>query len=130
MSKRTKVTPNTSATTVVVSGGGASIADYSVGTEFVVVGGTGGNASITAGGGTVTEGGGGGTVTVGDGGGTVWLDITPAVERAVYSHLQAMRALGETSANTAEVARALGLTLPMVDAAMLRLSRRGVRAVR
>lgn len=50
------------------------------------------------------------------------------VESAVFAHIQAMRALGRDSLNTAEIARALGLTQAQVLLAARRLRDKGVKA--
>lgn len=49
------------------------------------------------------------------------------VESAVYAHLRAMRSLGRTSANTAQIAKALALPLKEVDRAVQNLTHRGVK---
>lgn len=43
------------------------------------------------------------------------------LEGAVYAHIQALRGLGKTEANSAEIARALGLRLLDVDRAIRKL---------
>jgi hypothetical protein len=49
------------------------------------------------------------------------------IESAVYSHIQAMRALGRTKINTVEISRALGLSLAAVDNTLQSLKKKGVR---
>jgi hypothetical protein len=50
-----------------------------------------------------------------------------ALEAAVFTHMQALRALGRTSISAAEVARALHLTVSEVETIVRRLVNRGVR---
>lgn len=50
-----------------------------------------------------------------------------AVENAVFAHLQAIRALGRTTLNTAEVAAALSIPVADVNKAVLSLSKKGVK---
>jgi len=50
-----------------------------------------------------------------------------AIEAAVYSYIQALRALGKTQVNTAEIARALGLPMSNVEKALPKLTERGIR---
>jgi hypothetical protein len=52
------------------------------------------------------------------------------IESAVYAHIQAVRALGRTTINTTEVARALGLSLADVERTLSALRRRGVKTSR
>lgn len=47
---------------------------------------------------------------------------------AVFGHIQAMRALGHTSLNTADIAKALSLPQSQVDHAVRQLSTKGVKA--
>jgi Mn-dependent DtxR family transcriptional regulator len=49
------------------------------------------------------------------------------LEKAVYSHLQAVRALGRVTANTADIARALGVTTIAVDNTLAALAKKGVK---
>jgi hypothetical protein len=49
------------------------------------------------------------------------------VEAAVYSYIQALRALGKTQVNTAEIARALGLPVSIVDSVLPKLNEKGIR---
>jgi hypothetical protein len=51
------------------------------------------------------------------------------VEAAVYSHIQALRRLGNTRINSGEIAKALGLTVATVNAVLPRLTERGVKQV-
>ena len=74
------------------------------------------------------------TVTVGDGmisgpviGGAGISKSAAEVQKAVYAHIQALRALGRTNVNTVEVARALSLPLTLVDAAVESLKTKGVK---
>lgn len=54
--------------------------------------------------------------------------VKPAsVEAAVFAHIKALRALGRTTVNTGEIARALALPLRDVEAAAARLRSKGVR---
>jgi hypothetical protein len=50
------------------------------------------------------------------------------VDSAVYSYIRAMRAIGKTRLNTAEIAAALGLPEATIRNAAARLSDKGVRA--
>ena len=49
------------------------------------------------------------------------------IERAVYSYIQAKRALGETTVNTADIARALDIPLHIVELAIIHLQPKGIR---
>ena len=49
-----------------------------------------------------------------------------ATEKAVYAYIRALRALGHTTANTADIARALSLPLSDVDRAVQALKTKGV----
>ena len=49
------------------------------------------------------------------------------IENAVYAHLQALRALGQTKAETVEIARALSIPVRDVNAAVNALKSKGVR---
>lgn len=49
------------------------------------------------------------------------------IERAVYAHIRAMRALGRTRTNTAEIASALGINPGRVLEAVRNLQAKGVR---
>jgi hypothetical protein len=51
------------------------------------------------------------------------------IESAVYSHIQAVRALGRTRTDTSEIARALGLTQSTVEKTISSLTQRGVRVI-
>jgi hypothetical protein len=49
------------------------------------------------------------------------------IENAVFGYIQAVRALGRTTINTTEVARALDLNLADVERTLSALRRRGVK---
>ena len=49
------------------------------------------------------------------------------IESAVFSHIQAVRTLGRSEINTAEIAQALSLPQELVIAAVARLRGKGVR---
>jgi hypothetical protein len=49
------------------------------------------------------------------------------IENAVYAHIRAIRALGQTSVNTSEVAAALSLPVGQVNSVLSSLKRRGVK---
>lgn len=51
------------------------------------------------------------------------------IENAVYSHIQAIRALGRTRTDTSEIARALGLTQSVVEKTISSLTKKGVRVI-
>ena len=51
------------------------------------------------------------------------------IEQAVYSYIQAKRALGETTINTADIARALDIPLQLADLAIIHLQPKGVRRI-
>jgi hypothetical protein len=50
------------------------------------------------------------------------------VENAVYGYIRAVRALGRTKISTAEVARALALSVSEVNSVLASLKGKGVRA--
>ena len=50
-----------------------------------------------------------------------------AIEAAVYRYIQALRALGKTQVNTAEIARALGLPVSNVDQVIPKLNEKGIK---
>lgn len=50
-----------------------------------------------------------------------------AIEDAVYGHIMAIRALGRTSINTAEIAAALNVSLELVESTIESLRARNVR---
>ena len=50
-------------------------------------------------------------------------------ESAIYSHIRAMRALGRTRLNTAEIAEALSLSIDEVNRAVSSLKKKGVRSL-
>jgi hypothetical protein len=52
-----------------------------------------------------------------------------SIENAVYGYIQAIRALGRTKINTAEVAAALSLAVSEVNGALSALKKKGVRLV-
>ncbi len=57
-----------------------------------------------------------------------WMSAPKAdVEKAVYAYIRALRALGRTSVNTLEVARALGIRPSDVDNALGALKSKGVK---
>ena len=49
------------------------------------------------------------------------------IEKAVYAHIQAVRALGRDQINTVEIANALSISQESVIAAIARLQGKGVR---
>lgn len=49
------------------------------------------------------------------------------VESAVFAHIQALRALGKTKVNTADIAKALGLRTDLVDRTVSELRNKGVK---
>lgn len=49
------------------------------------------------------------------------------IETAVYTYVRALRTLGKTQVNTAEIARALGVPVSSVDRVLSKLSERGIR---
>ena len=49
------------------------------------------------------------------------------VEAAVYSHIRAVRGLGRTTINTAEIAAALNLPRVIVEQAITGLAKKGVK---
>ena len=51
------------------------------------------------------------------------------LEGVVYAHIQALRGLGKTETNTAEIARALGLRVMDVDRVIGRLGEKNVRVI-
>ncbi len=51
------------------------------------------------------------------------------IERAVYAHIRAVRALGRTRINTSEIADALSLKVSEVHRAVERLKNKGVRGI-
>ena len=55
------------------------------------------------------------------------LRSSQAVERAVYAHLQAMRALGHTQVAVSDIVSALGLSQATVLAALTALKKKGVK---
>lgn len=50
-----------------------------------------------------------------------------SVENAVYGHIRAVRALGRTTVDTGQIARALGIPIHEVDRVIVKLNSRGVR---
>jgi hypothetical protein len=50
-------------------------------------------------------------------------------EEAVYAHIQAVRALGKTQVGTAEIARALGISISDVEKTISALRVKGVKRV-
>jgi predicted Rossmann fold nucleotide-binding protein DprA/Smf involved in DNA uptake len=51
------------------------------------------------------------------------------IERAVYAHIQAVRALGRTQIEPQEIARALGLSVQQVLSTIHTLKQKGVKQV-
>jgi len=51
------------------------------------------------------------------------------IENAVYAHIRAMRELGKTQLNTAEIAEALGLSVTEVDSTLAALKKKGVKVL-
>ena len=51
------------------------------------------------------------------------------IENAIYAHIRALRALGRTQINSAEIAEALGLNLNTVHRAIRSLTKRGVKVL-
>jgi len=49
------------------------------------------------------------------------------IEKAVYAHIRAVRALGRTQINTSDVADALSLPVSEINHAIVRLRKKGVR---
>jgi hypothetical protein len=49
------------------------------------------------------------------------------IDSAVYAHIRAVRTLGRTQVNTAEISKALGLPLREVEKAAARLMTKGVK---
>lgn len=52
------------------------------------------------------------------------------IENAVYAHIQALRAVGHTQANTAEISKALRLPRVIVEQAIAGLSKKGVKLLK
>jgi biotin operon repressor len=50
-----------------------------------------------------------------------------ALEKAVYAHIRALRALGRVSVNTAEIASALNVSISEVESTIQALLRKGVK---
>ncbi len=55
--------------------------------------------------------------------------FSESVQNAVYAHIRAIRALGRTQINTAEVADALLLSVAEVNRAISSLEKKGVRVL-
>jgi predicted transcriptional regulator len=49
------------------------------------------------------------------------------IEAAVYSYIQALRSLGKTQINTAEIAKALGIPISIVASVLPKLGEKGIR---
>src|ERR1700757_2649052 len=49
------------------------------------------------------------------------------IETAVYTYIRALRSLGKTQVNTAEIAKALGLPVSIVASVLPKLSEKGIR---
>lgn len=60
---------------------------------------------------------------------TVKASDATSIERAVYAHIRAIRTLGRTSVNTAEIAKALSLSISQVERAVAGLKDKGVKVV-
>ena len=52
---------------------------------------------------------------------------TKDVEAAVYAHIRAVRALGRTVINSAEISNALAVPVAEVEKALVRLKAKGIR---
>jgi transcription initiation factor IIE alpha subunit len=52
------------------------------------------------------------------------------IQGAVYSHIQAIRALGRTDINTEEIAKALSIPVVSVNSVIAKLKEKGVRIAR
>ena len=68
-------------------------------------------------------------ITVGQSGKAAAETDKKAVESAVYAHIRAVRALGRTTINSAEIAEALSLPLEKVHKAITALKGKGVKAL-
>ena len=55
--------------------------------------------------------------------------VSGDVESAVYSYIQALRAVGRTRINTADIAMALNLPLKIVERAAANLKEKGVKLI-
>ena len=51
------------------------------------------------------------------------------LEKAVYGHIRAVRALGRQTINTADIARALSVPVSAVDQVIVRLQSKGVKKI-
>jgi len=51
------------------------------------------------------------------------------IEKAVYAHIRAVRALGRTQINTSDIADALSLPVSEVNRAITQLKKKGVRVL-
>jgi len=51
------------------------------------------------------------------------------IEKAIYAHIRAVRALGKKTINTAEIAEALTLSLDEVHSALVSLRNKGVKTL-
>lgn len=49
------------------------------------------------------------------------------IETAVYTYIRALRSLGKTQVNSAEIARALGVPVSNVDRVLPKLTEKGIR---
>jgi hypothetical protein len=54
-------------------------------------------------------------------------ELIAGIEKAVYSHIRAKRALGRSTINTTEIAAALGIPVHQVNVAIRNLTSKGVR---
>jgi predicted transcriptional regulator len=52
-----------------------------------------------------------------------------SIENAIYAHIQAIRSLGRTAINTAEIAEALSLPVSTVNRAISALKKKGVKVM-
>ena len=52
------------------------------------------------------------------------------VEKAVYAHIRAVRALGRDTVNTLEISKALSVSLALVERAVAKLQSKGIRVAK
>ena len=55
--------------------------------------------------------------------------IDEPTEKMVLTHIQALRALGHTTANATDIARALGLSTKEVEAAVVALAQKALKRI-
>jgi biotin operon repressor len=55
--------------------------------------------------------------------------VDERIEKTVLTHIQALRARGHTTANTTDIARALGLSTEAVEAAVVALAQKGLKRI-